>query len=254
MKFVLDSVIENATGQTLNTFTTIKLKNPTGMTGSFLSIGYNNIYYSTARSMARFGLLMLNDCIWNGDTVLHDKSYFDSMISPSQSLNKSYGYLWWLNGKESFMLPKMQLVFNGFFAPDAPADLISGMGKNGQIVSFSQSKNLVVVRMGQAPDSLGFVPNKYLNDLWIRLNAVMCSANDVEETREMSLFTIHDNVIEITGDIDNNVSCAILDINGKIVQQSCGSTFIDIANLPKGVYVIRAIGHKKNSFMVFMKE
>ena len=57
---LLDSVIESATGQSLNTYTSLKLKNPTGMTGAFLSIGFNNTYYSTARSMARFGLLILN--------------------------------------------------------------------------------------------------------------------------------------------------------------------------------------------------
>ena len=57
---LLDGVIENATQQTLNSYTTLKLKNPTGITGAFVSVGYNNVFFSNARSMARFGLLILN--------------------------------------------------------------------------------------------------------------------------------------------------------------------------------------------------
>jgi len=93
---LLDSVIESATGQSLNTYTSIKLKNPTGMTGSFLPIGFNNTYYSTARSMARFGLLILNKGKWNGNIILSDTNYYNQMLNTSQLLNKSYGYLWWL--------------------------------------------------------------------------------------------------------------------------------------------------------------
>jgi CubicO group peptidase (beta-lactamase class C family) len=46
---LLDSVIEVATGQTLNSYTTQKLKNPTGMTGAFFPVGYNNVFFSNAR-------------------------------------------------------------------------------------------------------------------------------------------------------------------------------------------------------------
>jgi len=55
---LLDKVIENATGMTLNNYTTQKLKRPTGMTGLFVPVDYNNVYFSNARSMARFGLLI----------------------------------------------------------------------------------------------------------------------------------------------------------------------------------------------------
>ena len=55
---LLDSVIENATGQKLNNYAAQKLKIPTGITGSFFSIGFNNVFFSNARSMARFGLFV----------------------------------------------------------------------------------------------------------------------------------------------------------------------------------------------------
>ena len=57
---LLRPVIENATGQGINLYAYQKLLNPIGMNGLFLYSGYNNIFTSTARSMARFGLLILN--------------------------------------------------------------------------------------------------------------------------------------------------------------------------------------------------
>ncbi|MFN5247588.1 MAG: serine hydrolase domain-containing protein, partial [Ignavibacteria bacterium] len=52
---LLEEVLAKATGQTLNAFTTSTLKTKIGMTGSWLKLGYNNVYFSTPRSMARFG-------------------------------------------------------------------------------------------------------------------------------------------------------------------------------------------------------
>jgi hypothetical protein len=36
-------------------------------------------------------------------------------------LNKSYGCLWWLNGKSSYMQQQSRKVFEGLLFPDAPA-------------------------------------------------------------------------------------------------------------------------------------
>ncbi len=94
------------------------------------------------------------------------------MITTSQQLNKSYGYLWWLNGKESFMVPEVRLVFPGSFNPTAPDDMISGIGKNGQYVSVVLSMNIVLVRVGENPDSVP-VPFLFLNDIWSALNDVI---------------------------------------------------------------------------------
>lgn len=119
---LLDKVIENATHTTLNLYTNQKLKTPTGMTGTFVKVGDDNVYFSNARSMARFGILILNNGKWGNNQILTDTSYFNQMINTSQALNKSYGYLWWLNGKSSFMLPTLQTVFNGSLSPNAPND------------------------------------------------------------------------------------------------------------------------------------
>lgn len=176
---LLDKVIENATGVTLNQYTTQKLKNPTGMTGLFVPVGFNNVYFSNARSMARFGILMLNKGKWNSTPVMTDTTYFNQLINTSQDLNKSYGYLWWLNGKASFMVPGSQLVIPGPLNPNAPSDLYIAMGKDGQFLNVVPSQNMVWVRMGELPSS---VPVPYLlnDEIWKLINKLDCTAG-VEE-------------------------------------------------------------------------
>lgn len=173
---LLDGVIESATGMTLNAYTNQKLKNPTGMTGLFVQVGYNNVYFSNARSMARFGLLVLNRGNWNGRQIMTDTAYFDQMVNTSQPLNESYGYLWWLNGKASFRLPQSQFSFPGPLMPEAPADLVAGLGKDGQFLNISPGEGLVMVRMGEAPDGL---PVPYLlNDrIWGYINELACETS-----------------------------------------------------------------------------
>jgi CubicO group peptidase (beta-lactamase class C family) len=122
--------------------------------------------------MARFGLLILNKGSWKGEKIMNDNGYFTEMVNSSQQLNKSYGYLWWLNGKESFRIPESQLEFKGSVSPNGPADMISGIGKNGQYVSIVPSKNIVLVRMGENPESVQ-VPFMFLNDIWGKLNQII---------------------------------------------------------------------------------
>jgi len=110
---LLDSVISQATGMSLNSYFTQKVKNPIGMNGFYFYQDYNNVFFSTARSMARFGLLLLNEGNWNGNQILTDQDYFTEMTSASQSLNPAYGYLTWLNNTNQFMVPYSQFVFNG---------------------------------------------------------------------------------------------------------------------------------------------
>ena len=177
---LLDGVIENATGLTLNNYTTQKLKNPTGMTGAFFSVGYNNVFFSTARSMARFGSLILNKGNWNGNQIMTDTAYFNDMVNTSQNLNKSYGYLWWLNGKQSFMVPTLQTVFPAFMCPNAPADMISAIGSGGQFLNVVPSQNLVWLRMGDEPSNSN-VPFLLNDDIWQYVNDLVCSTSSVEE-------------------------------------------------------------------------
>ena len=169
---LLDQVIANATRQSFGDYFNARIRNKTGMDGAWIKSGYNNVYYSTARSMARFGLLMLRGGKWAGETVLQDAGYVQAMTQPSQALNRSYGYLWWLNGQSSLMVPGSQTVFPFALAPQAPADMYAAMGKNGQLLNVVPSQKLVVVRMGDYPDN-SLVPVVYQNQIWEKLSQVI---------------------------------------------------------------------------------
>lgn len=251
---LLEEVIAKATGQTLNAYTQSAIKNRIGMSGLWIKVGpYNNVYGSTARAMARFGHLMLNDGIWNGDTIMKDREYFRAMITRSQASNPSYGYLWWLNGQGGYMLPGFQFFFNGNLAKDAPEDAVSGIGKNGQIVSFSKQHELVMIRMGQAPDSLGFVPNFFMSDLWKSTMDVACRATSVEDEGEIkSAIAVHDDMIRFTNP-EPNSRIMIFDMAGKKVHEQIDHAPIDISKYFSGVYAVVISSKKGNITEQFVK-
>ena len=170
---LLDGVVASATGQTLNAYLSAQLQSEIGMDGFYYTQPgtYNNVYYSTPRSMARFGLLLLNKGKWD-QTQIIPESYVDLMSNTSQNINLSYGYLTWLNGKASSMAPGSQVVFPAQISANAPADMFAGMGKNGQLVNIVPSKNIIVIRMGDVPDA-SLVPFTFQNDLWAKLNAII---------------------------------------------------------------------------------
>ncbi|MBI1769814.1 MAG: beta-lactamase family protein [Bacteroidetes bacterium] len=168
---LLDGVVASGTGQTLNAYLSDQILSKIGMDGSYVKNGYNNVFYSTPRSMARYGLLLLNKGEWSGTTII-PSSYINLMKATSQNLNLSYGYLTWLNGKSSFMAPGSQNVYSQSLSPNAPADMFAAMGKNGQLINVVPSKNLVVIRVGNAPDN-ALVPFTFQNDLWAKLNTVI---------------------------------------------------------------------------------
>jgi len=169
---LLENVIANATHRPFNDYFNEKLRDRIGMDGFWSWLDSDHVYFSTARAMARFGLLILNKGKWGQETILQDNAFFTAMTSPSQSLNKSYGYLWWLNGKESYMVPGSQVVIPGSMIPNAPADMVSGLGKNGQYVSAVPSRNLVLVRLGENPDAVE-VPFLFLDEIWKKLNPII---------------------------------------------------------------------------------
>ncbi len=171
---LIQDVVSNATNTTFESYFDSKLKDRIGMTGQWISTnGSNNVYWSNARSMARFGLLNLNNGIWENTIVLDNPEFVQAMKNTSQELNESYGYLWWLNGKESAMVPQSQIVFNIPLMPSAPNDLYAGLGKNDQKLYVVPSQNLVVVRMGDETGAAALGPSGFDNELWEQLNAVI---------------------------------------------------------------------------------
>lgn len=190
---LLDSVVMKSIGQSYNQYFFSRIRNRIGMNGVWLPSGYNNVYFSNARSMARFGILVQNNAVWSTDTLMKDTSYFRKMINTSQNLNLSYGYLWWLNGKSSYMLPQTQFVFSGSWAPDAPQDMIAALGKDGQILNVVPSMGIVLVRMGEAPDSSFEITSFFNNQIWQKLNAVISNPSSVKSGEVFEYFDLYQN-------------------------------------------------------------
>lgn len=168
-RLVLD-VLESATGLDINVFTRLRLGNQIGMRGGW----FNYVYYSKARDMARFGLLVLGKGVWNGKAILADTAYFNQMLRPSQQLNPSYGYLWWLNGQDSYKLPGLQFDFPGPLVPEAPADMAAALGLNDQKIYVVPSEGLVVVRQGDSAGGVRPAASSFDNELWKRIADLKC--------------------------------------------------------------------------------
>lgn len=137
--------------------------------------------------MARFGLLMLNEGVWDGTPVLRDAAYFQAMTNTSQELNKSYGYLWWLNGKASYRLPSLQLDIPGPIMPAAPEETFAAIGKDGQLINVVPGQGLVMIRMGATPGDGSLVSSDYNNSIWEKINDLTCTTAATSPVAEPEL-------------------------------------------------------------------
>lgn len=242
---LLDSVIYYATGGTLNSYIYNKLTTKTGVSGLFFPVGYDNIFFSVPRSMARFGLLLQNKGNWNGVPVLSDTAYFHDMTNSSQELNRSYGYLCWLNGKESFMVPTLQYVFPGSLMPHAPDDMFSALGKNGQILNIVPSQELVVVRMGNSSGE-DEVTLQFNDTIWQKLNAVLCVTDAVHEIKNSNI-SIYPNpasdILHVRMQ-DAYYDIEVFTIAGESIlrKKYCFSeTTLDLQHMTSGIYLLKII-------------
>ncbi|MFY8003647.1 MAG: serine hydrolase domain-containing protein, partial [Chitinophagaceae bacterium] len=193
---LLDKVIESATGQTLNQYYTQKLKNVTGMKGLFVKQDFNNLLVSDARSLARFGLLILNKGKWGNTSIMTDTVYFKQMVNSSQNINRSYGYLWWLNGKSSYMIPQSQWVFNGSFSANSANDMFAAIGKNGQVITVTPSTGMVVIRIGDAPDN-SLVPFAIVDSIGRRMKELTCVPLATVLEPQIQLHAINEQVVNL---------------------------------------------------------
>jgi CubicO group peptidase (beta-lactamase class C family) len=168
----VQDVVSSTVGINYNQITNNWVEAFTGMSGIWLQ----QVYYSKARDMARFGLLCLHKGIWQADTVLKDSVYFNAMTNTSQNLNNAYGYLWWLNGKSSLMTPGSQIVFPGTLMSNAPSDMYAALGKNDQKIYVVPSQKLVVVRQGNTAGGFNLAASAFDNVLWDYINKLSCGA------------------------------------------------------------------------------
>jgi CubicO group peptidase (beta-lactamase class C family) len=159
-----------ASGKTWNTYCKEKLFDKIGLPNAFW---LNHIMWCTTREAARFGSLTLRKGEWNGIQLLTDQNYYTAMVNSSQNYNLSYGYLWWLNGKASSMVPQSQVVFPIALVPNAPADMFMALGKDDKKIYVVPSLDVVVVRLGDDAGGSAAGPSSFDNDLWTKLKLAM---------------------------------------------------------------------------------
>jgi len=92
--------------------------------------------YATARDYARYGLLYLNDGVFNGERILPE-GWVKYTTTPASDSKGGYGSLFWLNQSKYY--------------PVAPEDMYSCNGHDGQLIFIIPSKELVVVVVGYSP-------------------------------------------------------------------------------------------------------
>ncbi|AWI25194.1 serine hydrolase domain-containing protein [Flavobacterium pallidum] len=105
------------------------------MAGNFVGSSYG---WATTRDWAKFGLLYLHKGNWNGEEIF-DVSWAKYVSTPTNGSNGRYGAHFWLNAGGKY--------------PDAPKDLYSCNGFQGQMIFIIPSMDLVIVRMGLTDDN-----------------------------------------------------------------------------------------------------
>lgn len=238
----VQDVVSHAAGQNYNIITNNWVKTHIGMSGTW----FQQTYYSKARDMARFGLLSLNKGIWSADTLLKDSLYFKDMISTSQSFNLSYGYLWWLNGKASCMVPGYQTVFPVTLVPNAPANMYCALGKNDQKIYVVPGQDLVIIRQGNAAGANSLALSDFDNVLWDYINKLTCTTTGFKNnlTAQYRMYPNPANErLTIEDPASGIQSIRICDLFGKTMLLSdhdskTGRHDIDLSALAGGVYLI----------------
>ena len=100
--------------------------------------------YTTARDLARFGILLANDGVWNGKRILPEGWVkFSTAAAPTKPpVPGQWGY-----GAQFWLLDQM---------PGVPPGTFTTAGNKGQFVTIVPGHDLVIVRTGVDPDGKRF--------------------------------------------------------------------------------------------------
>ena len=133
----LSQVISTASGKEMNDFLAERLYKPLGISNFFMdksdgkTLAFMGLHTS-ARELAKIGVLFLHDGKWKGKTLL-PKGWVKEASSTSQELNKDYGYLWWVRTKNA--------------DANLPKDSYNAVGFGGQFLSIFPAQDMIVVRL-----------------------------------------------------------------------------------------------------------
>ena len=112
--------------------------------------------WTTARDLARLGLLYLNDGVWDGQRLLPAdwRSYVARQGPAQPPSGYGYGASWWTFPKDSGL----------------PQDAIIARGNRGQYVVVIPSRKMVIVRRGFDGNAMNFDLDAFTSDVLATLN------------------------------------------------------------------------------------
>ena len=124
-------------------FDRIGMRNTLVSTDRFGDFIFSSQVYTNARDLARFGLLYLQNGVWNGERLI-SQEWIDFVRTPAPATSDRgnfYGGQWWLVSDDR---------------SDVPKDAYSTDGNRGQYVVVVPSHDLVIVRRGLDYGRQGF--------------------------------------------------------------------------------------------------
>ncbi len=116
------------------------------MAGNYVGSSYG---WANTRDWAKFGLLYLHKGNWNGKQIFN-REWVKYVSTPTNGSDGKFGAHFWLNAGGQY--------------PDAPKDLFSCNGYQGQFVFIIPSKEMVIVRTGLTEEP-EFDVNGFLKDI-----------------------------------------------------------------------------------------
>lgn len=112
--------------------------------------------WATARDLARFGQLYIDDGVWNGQRILPEnwRTYVTTASGPQPPGDFGYGASFWLLNRSE----------------GVPPDSFAAFGNRGQYVVIVPSRNIVIVRRGEDPSGARFDIAAFTRDVLASLS------------------------------------------------------------------------------------
>ena len=154
---ILSRIMQDAAGGDGEAFAKERLFKPLGMSSATLELDEHgtlvgsSYMYATARDWARYAQLLLQEGVWQGQQLL-PSGYVAMMATPVAASGGQYGHgqvwLWGSDAKAPGVNPDA--------AFGIPADTFWLSGHDGQSIAVIRSRQLIIVRLGLTPESLGY--------------------------------------------------------------------------------------------------
>ncbi len=249
---VLGTILKQETGKDVFEAMYNELALPLNMQGfeindGFFARGPQNQYdhpayvmKMRADDMARFGLLFLNNGMWNGKQILSKKWVQESIKAHSTELGRyensgmsGYGYLWWLNSD-----------FQDY-------GMYEAAGAGGHFISVFPKAEIVIVQRVNT-----YERNRVTNDQKKKLYQLILDAKTGEAKKGAALVDLKSQPVEYNIDklekddltqfaktfsFGNVGDASVIEKNGKLIFRSNFFPFADPALIPlkeKGTFLV----------------